>query len=116
MMRWVLVLLASVTILSPVTASLSRKQRPDVPKHLPARAIESILQAPASNEFRLTTRTEVLLNGQPCRYEDVPDGATILLLETATSESKEILKIHFQTGSRGASSNAAPTAGRKPRR
>jgi hypothetical protein len=116
MVRWVLPLLASVTVLSPAIASLSRKQRPPVPKNLPDKAIESLVRVPSSDEFRITATTEVLLNGRPCRYEDVPDGATILLLETATNESKEILKIHFQTGSRGATPKAAPTEGRKPRR
>ena len=115
MVRWILILLAFVTILSPTTASLSRKQRPDVPKSLPPKAIESLVRVPTSDEFRLTATTEVLLNGRPCRYEDVPDGATILLLETATNESKEILKIHFRTRSRSAASNAAPTK-EKPRR
>jgi hypothetical protein len=116
MMRWVLVLLASVTILTPATASLSRKQRPDVPKNLPPTALKPLAPTPKNDEFRLTAATEVLLNGRPCRYEDVPDGATILLLETATNESKDILKIHFQTGSRGAASDAVPTEGRTPRR
>lgn len=97
MMRWLLVLLALVTILSPTTASLSRKHRPDVPKGLPPKVIESLVRVPTRDEFRLTATTEVLLDGRPCRYEDVPDGATILLLETATNESKEILTIHFRT-------------------
>lgn len=116
MMRWVLVFLASATILSPATATLSRKQRPDVRKNLPPKIIESFARVPASDDFRVTAKTEVLLNGRPCRYEEVPDGATILLLETATNESKEILKIHFQTGSRGASSKAAPPKEKESRR
>lgn len=97
MMRWMLVLFAFVTVLSPTFASLSRKQRPDVPRGLPPKAIQSLARVPSGDEFRLTATTEVLLDGRPCRYEDVPDGATILLLETATNESKEILKIHFRT-------------------
>lgn len=108
MMRWVLVLLACATILSPATASLSRKQRPDVPRLLPAKALAAALRVPASDEFRVTGATKVFLNGQPCRYEDVPEGATVILLETATNESKEILTIHFQTGSR----SAAPISGK----
>ncbi|HEY7309253.1 MAG TPA: hypothetical protein VH643_07860 [Gemmataceae bacterium] len=85
-------------------------------KNLPAKAIESLVRAPSDDEFRITATTEVLLNGRPCRYEDVPDRATILHLETATNESKEILTIHFQTGSRGTMLKAAPTGGWKPRR
>ena len=50
------------------------------------------------------------LDGRPCRYEDVPDGATIILLETATNWSKEIVKIHFQSGGRWSPARSAPAA------
>jgi hypothetical protein len=103
MTRWMLVLLMPFLILPAATASLSPRQRPSVRTDLPAHVVASLHRksSTASNEdFRLTEKTEVLLDGRPCRYKDVPDGATIILLETATNESKEILKIHFQTTKR----------------
>jgi hypothetical protein len=44
----------------------------------------------------ITERTEVKLDGRECKYEEVPDGADIVLLEVA-SDKKAIIKIHFQT-------------------
>lgn len=109
MTRWMLVLLVSVTLLPTATASLSPRQRPSVRTNLPAHVLASFHRTPAASndEFRLTEKTEVLLDGRPCRYKDVPDGATIILLETATNESKEILKIHFRTTKRRASPAAS---------
>jgi hypothetical protein len=111
MTRWVLVFLALLTIHSSAMASLSPKQRPVVRMELPTQVFGYFRPEPVNEEFRLTMTTEVLLNGRPCRYKDVPDGATIILLETATNESKEILKIHFQTTSR----RSSPAGSKRPR-
>ncbi len=100
MIRWMLIPLVSLTLLPVAVASLAPKPQLDVRKNLPVDIFASQRQPPANDEFHLSTTTEVLLDGRPCRYEEVPDGATILLLETATNESKDILKIHFQTPKR----------------
>ena len=97
LIRWIPVLLVSLLYLSPVHASLGRKKRPAVDKHIPIKSVASLPTAPSNDEFRITPATEVLLDGRPCRYEQVPDNATILLLETVSNESKEIARIHFRT-------------------
>jgi hypothetical protein len=39
--------------------------------------------------------TEILLDGKPCKYEDVPAGAEIVLLAVAR-DGRTVLKIHFR--------------------
>jgi hypothetical protein len=102
--RWMTVLLVSLLYFSPVRASLGRKQRPAVDKHIPIKTVASLPAASANDEFRITPATEVLLDGRPCRYEQVPDSAIIILLETVTNENKEIARIHFRTSLRKAPS------------
>ena len=46
--------------------------------------------------LRIDPSSEVLLNGQPCRLEDVPADAVVLRIEV--SGELKILRIHFQTG------------------
>src|SRR5579871_4756364 len=46
--------------------------------------------------FTLTDRSEVLLDGKPCRYEDVPAHASIILLELA-ADRQTVLRIHFRS-------------------
>ena len=106
MIRWILVLLVSLMFLPSASATLGRKERPALHKYIDLPALSSIIAA-ANDDFRITTTTEVLLDGRPCRYERIPEGATIILLETATNVSKEIVKIHFRT-SRRPSSTATP--------
>jgi hypothetical protein len=61
-------------------------------------AVREALAGPEmSPEFLLTDRTEVRLNGKPCKYEAIPHHATIVLMEVAM-DNKTILKIHFRTG------------------
>ena len=51
----------------------------------------------AAPEFQVTEQTEVLLDGKACRYQDVPQQATILRMEVAP-DRKTVLRIHFRTG------------------
>jgi len=95
--RWVPVLLVSLLSLSPVHASLGRKEPPPVDKQIPIKIVASSPVASANDEFRITPTTEVLLDGRPCRYEQVPDNTIIILLETVSNESREIVRIHFRT-------------------
>jgi hypothetical protein len=97
MIRCVLVVLASLTFLSPAMANLARKDPPAIKKQLPLEILKPFCFSVSNDEFRVTAATEVLLDGRPCRYSEVPRGATIILLELASNESKEIVKVHFQT-------------------
>lgn len=60
-------------------------------------AAASTQAAQGSQEFQVTDQTEVKLDGQPCKYEEVPNSAMIILLEVASEKNKVILKIHFQS-------------------
>jgi hypothetical protein len=74
--------------------------RPEVPQAHAARisalAREQAAGRDSPSEFVVTDRTEVLLNGKPCRYADVPGHATIVRMEVA-ADNKTVLRIHFQT-------------------
>lgn len=107
MIRWMLVLLVSLLSLSSVQASLGRKARPAVDKSIPLKSVASLPAASSNGEFQITPTTEVLLDGHPCRYEQIPDSAIITLLEIATNESKEIVRIHFRSSRRPVSPTAS---------
>src|SRR5262245_18761399 len=66
-------------------------------------AIENQVLEPAapaasgqSSDFVLTTKTEVHLDGQTCKYENVPANDKIVFLELAADE-KTIVKIYFES-------------------
>ena len=63
---------------------------------LSAQAPEQKTEREAEPEFVVTHRTEVLLNGKPCRYEEIPSHASIVRMEVA-ADKKTVLKIHFRT-------------------
>jgi hypothetical protein len=48
------------------------------------------------SEFVVTSGTEILLNDKPCRYEEIPDHASIVSMEVA-ADKKAVLKINFRT-------------------
>jgi hypothetical protein len=43
----------------------------------------------------VTDRTEILLDGKPCKYEAIPATASIVRMEVA-ADKKTVLKIHFR--------------------
>ena len=107
MARWMATLLVSLLFLSSASASLDRRERPAVSKLASLESLFTSASASAKNdEYRITEKTEVLLDGRPCRYEQIPNNATIVLMETLTSESKEITRIHFRSGRRPTSSTS----------
>src|SRR4051812_42957912 len=53
--------------------------------------------ATSSSNYVLTETTEVLLDRQPCRYDDVPDSAVIVRMELAP-DRRTILSIQFRSG------------------
>jgi hypothetical protein len=92
-----MVLVACLCCLSPAYASLTRSQdRPHLQKEFGRdRGPEP---APKSSQGGLviTEDTEVKLDGQACKFEEVPKNAEIILLNLA-SDKKVILQIHFRT-------------------
>jgi hypothetical protein len=104
MIRLTLALAAWMSLLPAVWAfSPSRQESPWLsPKaaqalpRLAAKAPEQQTKKPANTDFVMTAQTEVLLNGQPCRYEQVPAHATIIRMEVDQDE-KTVLMIHFRT-------------------
>jgi hypothetical protein len=105
MTRLTLALAAWLSVVSVVSAALApRKETPafreEVPQGLAsqysARALQQTARA-TNSEFVLTHETEVLLNGKPCKYAEIPRHARIVHMEVAEDE-KTVLKIHFRTG------------------
>jgi hypothetical protein len=52
--------------------------------------------AKTNSEFVLTHRTEVLLDGKPCKYEEVPGHASIERMELA-ADKKTVVRIQFRS-------------------
>lgn len=107
MKRLTLTLVAWLGVVSVVSASLTpRKESPRwvnyVPRAQPARIAKGSTPVPEPGapggqaEFVMTERTEVFLNGKPCKYRDVPGHASILRMELA-ADKKTVLKVHFRT-------------------
>jgi hypothetical protein len=106
MIRLTLALAALIGLVSVAPASLApRRDRnalgSDAPLRAPAspRAARSLAEAlrPANpSEYVLTEQTEVLLDGRPCRFGDVPERATILKMEVA-ADGKTVVKILFRS-------------------
>jgi hypothetical protein len=106
MTRLTLALAALISVVSGVSASLAplKERTPLENKVLQvqvSRLAPEVLQAVAepapTPEFVLTDRTEIRLNGRPCKYEEIPGHARIVLLEVAM-DNRTVLKIHFRTG------------------
>src|SRR5262249_51544412 len=84
------------------------KEAPHVPAaKVPAAALAVVAERAPASDYVVTEGTEVLLNGKPCRYKDVPDNASILRMELGP-DNKTVLKIHFRT----APATSTPPSGR----
>jgi len=72
------------------------------------RAALAVVEArsPAS-DYVVTEETEVLVNGKPCRYSEVPANATILRMELGP-DSRTVFKVHF----RATTATSTPPSGR----
>ena len=62
----------------------------------PAEARPAEPRPAADAEFNLTAQTEVLLDGRPCAYRDIPRTATIARIELA-ADRKTVLRIEFKS-------------------
>lgn len=108
MIRSIIVLfVVAMLSISSARASLDRKEDLAGRKLIRIRSLFSLSVDRAKDDaFRITSQTEVLLDGRPCSFDRIPKGATIVLLETITNESKEITRIHFRSPRRSDTSTA----------
>jgi hypothetical protein len=107
MIWWTATVVFSLFFLSSASASLDRRQGLVERRAIPLKSLLSYSSGSAKNdEYRITGKTEVLLDGRPCRYEQIPNDAIIVLLETTTNESKEITRIHFRSARRPTSTSS----------
>jgi hypothetical protein len=106
MTRLILALAAWISLVSVASASLSPRKEPLLPRNtLPqapaakpaAGGPEQVAGQETRSEFVVTDRTEVLLDGRPCRYEEVPGNARVVRMEVA-ADKKTVLTIHLRTG------------------
>jgi hypothetical protein len=104
MLRPATALVVLLCCLSSATATVSGrkdlsafdKTPPAALKTFPAQLVETASARHDREQFLLTEETEVLLDGRPCKYQEVPRNVNIILLEVG-SDKKTILRIHFQT-------------------
>jgi hypothetical protein len=106
MSRSALALCIGLCLVSPAPASLTPRKAPSPDRTSPLSAVSArsllggIAQSTSTRnsreEFNVTEQTEVTLDGRPCRYKDVPAGASILRIELAPDRTT-ILRIHFRT-------------------
>jgi hypothetical protein len=97
--------------LSPALATLSPRTAPPpaddkltapvaIPlpqeRALPPEVVQAAYPHGQDDEYRITTHTDVFLDGRPCRYCDVPKNAVILKMEVS-SDDRAVLSIHFRS-------------------
>ena len=101
--RLTIALVASLFVYSTATATLTlrKNQVPELGKQwneelkLDSRKPEPKPEAKSEGGLQMTEKTEIKLDGQACRYEDVPRDAQIIHLEVG-ADRKTVLKVHFQ--------------------
>jgi hypothetical protein len=57
---------------------------------------QSLVTANRPEQFLVTEDTQVQVDGKPCRYQDVPEGAAIVRLALA-ADGRTVLRIEFRT-------------------
>ena len=110
MPRTVLALTALLCSLTPALANLSPRTAPPADdkitaplasalpqdKALPPDLLRSAYPRERDDEYRVTSQTEVFLDGRPCPYADVPRSAGIVRMEVS-SDGQTVLKIQFRS-------------------
>src|SRR5262249_22148951 len=100
MTRLTLTLAAWMSLVPVASASLTPRKEPRWPgKEVPSAPVPSEPAAGRGNpsELVVTGRTRVLLDGKPCKYEEVPAHARIGGMEVA-ADRKTVLEVRFRTG------------------
>jgi hypothetical protein len=77
-----------------LTAALQSSLRQD--KLLPLDVVQAAYPREQSDEYRITSQTEVFLNGRQCCYADVPRNAGVVKMEVSSTD-RTVLKIQFRT-------------------
>jgi len=104
MIRLILALTASLGLVCPLSASLTPHQpRLSLGHEVQANRVLRIgalapartAEAEMPNDFFVTEETEVLLNGKPCSYAQIPAHASIVFMEVG-ADKKTVLKVHFR--------------------
>ncbi len=101
MLRWMMVSLTVFAFaLSALEAAPTRNKNtaPPLPKIEKKAPIETAKAAEgeAPDQFQMTRDSEVLLNGEPCKIEEVPGSAVITKLEVSP-DRRTIVRIHFRS-------------------
>ena len=107
MIRLTIALAVWIGLVSVAPASLAPRREPRIGNGLLAQASRrstQVVQQPARKaaraeaqpEYVLTQETEVLLDGKPCKYEDVPATASIVKMEVA-ADRKTVLRVRFRS-------------------
>jgi hypothetical protein len=109
MTRLALTLAVWMSLVCVATASLEpRKQslspRADVWEPQTVRTVAKVSSQPSPArasraQFQVTDQTEVLLDGKPCRYAEVPATAVIIKMEVAEDKTT-VLKVYFRSRKR----------------
>ncbi len=79
------------SLLTPSLASPLPQDRP-----LPPDLVKAAAPRGQDDEYRITSQTEVFLDGRPCAYADVPRNASIVKMEVS-AEDGIVLKIQFRS-------------------
>jgi len=95
---WILVSATSYASLTPPKNSPTVGTAPAMERTTPlATSVLAKASGRTNNsEFSLTAGTEVLLDGKPCKYADVPSHASIERMELA-ADNKTVVRIHFRS-------------------
>jgi hypothetical protein len=97
MPRFAILLTCSLVVISSAHAGVLPRDPLERTAKVQVHALKPLSLTPNRGAFCITDATEVLVNGQPCKYAEVPGDAVILRLEIASPTSKEILKIYFKS-------------------
>lgn len=94
-------LIAALLVSGPTTASasLTRSKATRTNPELLRRSTTARPNGevkPADGEFALTSETEVLLDGKPCAYKNVPAGSSVTRIEVA-QDRRTVLRIEFKS-------------------
>jgi hypothetical protein len=97
MLRLTMALVLTLSFLPPALASLTpRAERSQLGRQPPSGLLKEKAPPEKDDGLVITEKTEVKVDGKSCQYEQVPDGADIVLLEVA-ADKKMILRIHFRS-------------------
>jgi len=105
MTRLTVVLAVWIGLNSVAAASLSPRperlpRRELVPRTVAARLSTPVPDVATSrttgSDYTVTDQTQILLDGKPCRYQDVPEKAVIQRMEVAP-DGKTVLRIIFRS-------------------